>query len=99
MSQSPNKTRQDQSAGNLSWFVRHFPVLLLGWFWFGMFLCGFLAPPHRVAELQSSLVSEGWHLSVMACVLGGPVLIAYWLRMTGRWEHKDLSKTEHGHDL
>ena len=69
-----------------SWLMTHLPALLYGWFWVGMVLCGLLAPADRVAALDSALVQEGWHLSVMACVLGAPPLIAYWLRMSGRWE-------------
>ena len=62
------------------------PALLYGWFFFGMFLSGFLAPLERVQGLESGLVSEGWHLSVLAALLGTPVLVAYWLRMSGRWK-------------
>ncbi len=61
----------------------HLPALLYGWFWLGMFLCGLLAPADRVLGLESALVREGWHLSVMACVLGLPVLVLYAWRMRG----------------
>ena len=59
----------------------HLPAILYGWFFFGMFLCGLLAPDHRVAELESSLVTQGWHLSAMACLFGIPILTAYWWRV------------------
>jgi len=68
-----------------SWLELHFPALLYGWFWVGMMLCGLLAPVERVALLESGLVTEGWHLSVMCLLFGGPILGAYWLRMSGRW--------------
>ena len=64
-----------------AWLQLHLPVLLYAWFWFGMFLCGLLAPPDRVTELDSVLVREGWHLSVMCCVLGLPVVALYVRRM------------------
>ena len=67
------------------WLWQHLPALLYGWFWFGMFLCGFLAPADRVLELQSGLITKGWHLSVMAIAFGSPILTLYWLRMSGRW--------------
>jgi hypothetical protein len=64
------------------WFVRHLPALLYGWFWFGMVLCGLLAPKGRVQELESSLVTEGWHLSLMAGVFGAAILSIYYWRMS-----------------
>ena len=68
-----------------AWFELHLPIILYGWFFFGMVLCGFLAPEHRVRELESSLVTKGWHLSLLALLLGSPGVIGYWLRMSGRW--------------
>ena len=79
-------------ASPRSWKSRvvcHLPAWLYGWFWLGMCLCGLLAPADRVAELNSSLIREGWHLSVLALALGGPILVAYWLRMSGRWRGRD----------
>ena len=55
----------------------HLPAVLFAWFWLGMFLCGLLAPADRVVGLDSALVQEGWHLSVMCCVLGLPVVVLY----------------------
>ncbi len=80
-----NESPAPPSSGHKAWLSRHFPALLYGWFFFGLFLCGLLAPQERVRELESGLVSEGWHLSLMALVFGGTVLGAYWLRMSGRW--------------
>ena len=59
----------------------HLPAVLFAWFWLGMFLCGLLAPADRVVGLDSALVQEGWHLSVMCCVLGLPVVVLYVWRM------------------
>ena len=84
MSHSSPENQASQGLGQ--WLLTHLPALLYGWFWVGMALCGLLAPDHRVAALESALVQEGWHLSVMASVLGVPPLVAYWLRMSGRWE-------------
>ncbi|MEE2780093.1 MAG: hypothetical protein VYE15_06200 [Myxococcota bacterium] len=84
MSESSATHASNRSLG--SWVFTHLPALLYGWFWVGMFLCGLLAPADRVLALDSALIQEGWHLSLMACVLGIPPLTAYWLRMSGRWE-------------
>jgi len=75
-----------QARGLRARLTLHLPVLLYGWFWLGMFLCGLLAPADRVLGLESALVREGWHLSVMSCVLGLPVLVLYAWRLRGdRW--------------
>jgi len=77
------QTNQTQSK-RPSWVFIHLPVLLYGWFWLGMFLTGFLAPQHRVEELQSSVIQQGWHLSLLACILGIPPLVMYWRRVSKR---------------
>jgi len=83
---SPTQASTDtQATSKTGWLELHLPALIYGWFWFGMFLCGLLAPPERVAILESGLVTQGWHLSLMACLFGVPILSAYWLRMSGRW--------------
>lgn len=64
------------------WIKRHFPALLFGWFWFGMVLCGLLAPADRVAHLESNLVTEGWHLSLMSFVFGAVIMSAYVVRVS-----------------
>ena len=71
----------DLARGSGAWIGRHLPALLYGWFFFGMFLCGFLAPDDRVAGLESGLITEGWHLSAMSVVLGLPVVLLYIHRM------------------
>ena len=42
------------TTGLRAWIHLHLPALLYAWFWFGMFLCGLLAPPDRVVELYKS---------------------------------------------
>lgn len=59
------------------WFVRHFAITLYAWFFLGMALCGLLVPPERVAALESTVITQGWHLSVMAILFIGPVLLLY----------------------
>jgi hypothetical protein len=68
------------------WLKRYLPALLYGWFWFGMLLSALVAPQDRVDGLESSLVTEGWHLSMMAGLFGGVILLVYWLRVSGRWK-------------
>ena len=70
------------------WLKNYLPVLLFAWFWVGMILCGLLAPDERVQELESLLVTEGWHLSVMAAVFGCLTVLPYWFRMTRRQKPK-----------
>ena len=84
MNETSGSEKRTRAA--LSWLNRHFQALLYGWFFFGMFLCGLLASDERVAALESGLVTRGWHLSVMAACLGTPVIVMYWLRMSGRWK-------------
>ena len=79
----PPPTPSTPNTGLRAWLHLHLPALLYAWFWFGMFLCGLLAPPDRVLELRSALVTEGWHLSAMACVLGLPPIALYIRRMSG----------------
>jgi hypothetical protein len=78
---SPPSPPPGRPRGARAWLLLHGPVVLYAWFWLGMALCGLLAPPDRVAALHSTLVSEGWHLSLMSCALGLPVLVLYWRRM------------------
>jgi hypothetical protein len=81
----PTSHIEAQASTVSSWIELHLPALLYGWFWIGMVLSGLLAPTERVAMLESGLITEGWHLSLMACCFGIPILGAYWLRMSGRW--------------
>ena len=66
------------------WLRDHLEITLIGWFFFGMALCGLLAPEERVALLESDLVTQGWHLSLMAIGFGAIVVGAYVLRHSGR---------------
>ena len=61
----------------MSFLVKHLHILLYAAFWLSLATYGLVAPPHRVAMLESSLVREGWHLSVMALCFGGPVVALY----------------------
>ena len=55
----------------------HFHVLVFASFWLGLALYGLVAPPQRVAMLESQIATQGWHLSLLALLLGGPVLALY----------------------
>lgn len=65
----------------LEWLQLHLPIVLFAWFWFGMFLCGLLAPAERVSALDSAVLSEGWHISLLCVLLGVPVVVLYWRRL------------------
>ena len=58
----------------------HFHVILLFYVWFGLFICGLAAPPERVAELGSGLITQGWHLSVLSVFTVLPWPIIYVVR-------------------
>jgi hypothetical protein len=75
----PHQKRDGQPTEG--WLARHLPILLYGWFFLGMALCGLLAPPDRVAELGSSVITEGWHLSLLAALLGLAVVWLYTRRL------------------
>ena len=62
---------------------RHFHALVFACFWMGLFQYGLIAPPDRVALLESAVVTRGWHLSVLASLLGLPPLLLYVVRMRG----------------
>ncbi len=81
-------TQPPTPPGLLAFCKRHLPALLYGWFWIGLAMSGWLAPADRVAMLESGLVTEGWHLTVMALIFGTVTLGAYALRMSGRWGHR-----------
>jgi hypothetical protein len=65
----------------MQFLVKHAAILLYAGFWVSLASYGLSAPPERVALLESGLVTEGWHLSLMATVFGGPVLVLYIWRM------------------
>lgn len=59
----------------------HLHIVLYLYFWFGLFICGLTAPDERVAELQSAVITKGWHLSLLSMVLILPVPIIYFFRL------------------
>ncbi len=59
----------------------HFHVLLFAGFWASLAFYGLLAPPERLVLLESSVVTEGWHLTALAGLLGAPVIALYVWRM------------------
>jgi hypothetical protein len=58
----------------------HFHALLFTYIWFGLFVCGLTAPEHRVRELGSGLITQGWHLSALSCLLVLPWPVFYIIR-------------------
>ena len=62
----------------------HLHIALYTYFWFGLFVCGLVAPPHRVAALESDVLSRGWQLSVLSLFLVLPVPVLYVVRMRKR---------------
>ena len=90
---NPQPLEAQRPHGFAHWLQLHLPALLYAWFWLGMFVCGLLAPADRVAGLDSALVRQGWHLSVMCCVLGLPVLLLYLRRMRAVRRQADVSPT------
>ena len=54
----------------MKFILKHLPVFLFAWFWVGLALAGIFAPSHRVEELNSAVIKQGWHLSAMAVVFG-----------------------------
>ena len=59
----------------------HLHVLLYSYFWLGLFVCGLVAPQERIDMLESSIITQGWHLSALSLILVLPIPIAYFLRM------------------
>ena len=58
----------------------HFHVVLYFYIWFGVFICGLVAPPDRVKELGSGVFTEGWHLSLLSCFVVLPWPVIYVIR-------------------
>ena len=61
-------------------FKYHFHALLYFYVWFGLFVSGLVAPSDRVANLHSSLITQGWHLSLLSTLVVLPWPIIYVLR-------------------
>lgn len=59
----------------------HLHILLYTYFWLGLFICGLVAPQHRIDLLESDLITQGWHLSLLSLFLVLPVPIIYFFRM------------------
>ena len=59
----------------------HLHILLYTYFWFGLFISGLLAPQHRIDALESSIITQGWHLSVLSLIIVLPVPVIYVIRM------------------
>ncbi|HUT52357.1 MAG TPA: hypothetical protein VM658_03100 [bacterium] len=65
----------------LAYLVKyHFHAILYLYVWFGLFICGLAAPQHRVALLDSRLITQGWHLSLLSLILVLPWPIIYVVR-------------------
>ena len=67
----------------------HIHVLIYAGFWGSLSSYGLLAPPERMALLESRVITEGWHLTALAVLLGGPVGVLYAWRM--RANGRDLT--------
>ena len=58
----------------------HLHAMLFFYVWLGLFVCGLVAPSERVAGLGSSIVTKGWHLSLLSTILVLPWLVLYVIR-------------------
>jgi len=76
-----DETTRKKNGGLKRFLKYHLHVALYTYFWFGLFVCGLVAPPDRVAALETDLISKGWHLSILSLVLILPVPIIYCIRM------------------
>ncbi len=73
---------ENRFGSNLRNLLRnHLHILLYTYFWFGLFICGLVAPQNRIDMLGSSIIKEGWHLSVLSLILIFPVPLLYIIRM------------------
>ena len=50
----------------MSFLIKHAAILLYAGFWISLSGYGLLAPPERVRLLESGLVTQGWHLSLIS---------------------------------
>jgi hypothetical protein len=65
----------------LVYFIKyHFHALLYFYVWFGLFVSGLVAPTARVAALHSSLITSGWHLSLLSTLVVLPWPMIYIIR-------------------
>ena len=65
----------------IEFLKQHFYAILYMAFWLSLAADGLVAPPERVSLLDSTVVTEGWHLSLMALCFGLPMLVLYLIRM------------------
>jgi len=66
----------------------HLHIVLYFYFWLGIFVGGLVAPQERVEMLNSDLIKEGWHLSMLSLILIVPVFVIYYLRLKKK-KHQD----------
>ena len=64
-----------------TWIKVHLPALLYGWFWIGLAAGGLFAPHQRVLALNSSIITQGWHLTALALCFGTLTLGLYMWRI------------------
>ncbi|MFA6034464.1 MAG: hypothetical protein WC889_16305 [Myxococcota bacterium] len=73
----------------VAYLVRyHLHAMLFFYVWLGLFVCGLVAPDERVAGLGSSVVTRGWHLSLLSVLLVLPWPVLYAIRF--RKTHKEM---------
>ena len=65
----------------IKFLLEHFHIVLYFYFWLGIFIGGLVAPQDRVDMLNSGIIIEGWHLSLLSMFLIFPVFIIYYLRI------------------
>ena len=68
------------SKSMIRFVIKHIHILLYAGFWLSMINYGLLAPPERLSLLESSIITKGWHLSLMGVLFGLPVIILYAFR-------------------
>ena len=65
----------------IGFLLEHLHIVLYFYFWLGIFIGGLVAPQDRVDMLNSEIIKEGWHLSLLSMILIFPVFIIYYLRI------------------
>ena len=74
-------TEKSSNKKVIDFMKYHLHIALYTYFWFGLFVCGLVAPSDRIAALETDLISEGWHLSLISVFLILPVPIIYFIRI------------------
>jgi len=64
--------------------IKHFHIVLYFYFWLGIFIGGLIAPKERIDMLNSSIITEGWHISLLSLLLICPVFVIYYFRVRKR---------------